>query len=159
MEVWSILDMQVVNPSSRSESAPHTTHPLRVFLVEDSAVIRERLTETISSLEHVEVVGHAETEADAIAALQALACDAVVLDLQLREGHGFNVLKALRSASDRPRIIVLVLSNYATPLYRGRSMEMGADFFFDKSRAYDRLCEVLEELVARRAQDPRPGTQ
>lgn len=153
------MDTQVVEPSSRLESGAETTNPLRVFLVEDSAVIRERLTETISSLEHVEVVGHAETEADAIAALQAAACDAVVLDLQLREGHGFNVLKALRSASARRRIIVLVLSNYATPQYRGRSMEIGADYFFDKSREYDRLCEVLEELVARRSQDSDPGTQ
>jgi DNA-binding NarL/FixJ family response regulator len=127
--------------------------------VEDSAVIRERLTETISSIEHVEVVGHAETEADAIAALQAAACDAVVLDLQLKEGHGFNVLKALRSPSAGRRIIVLVLSNYATPQYRGRSMEIGADYFFDKSREYDRLCEVLEELVARRARDAGPETR
>jgi two-component system, OmpR family, response regulator len=147
-----------VTPSSRSESGAHATNPLRVFLVEDSAVIRERLTETISSLEHVEVVGHAETETDAIAALQVAACDAVVLDLQLREGHGFNVLKALRSASARRRMIVLVLSNYATPQYRGRSMEIGADYFFDKSREYDRLCEVLEELVARRSQDTGSGT-
>ena len=142
-----------MEPSFTSESSTRTLDPLRVFLVEDSAVIRERLTETISSIEHVEVVGHAETEADAIAALQAAACDAVVLDLQLKEGHGFNVLKAMRSASAGRRIIVLVLSNYATPQYRGRSMEIGADYFFDKSREYDRLCEVLEELVARRTQD------
>jgi len=153
------LDTQVVEPSSPSEASTRTLDPLRVFLVEDSVVIRERLTETISSIEHVEVVGHAETEADAIAALQAAACDAVVLDLQLREGHGFNVLKALRSPSARRRIIVLVLSNYATPQYRGRSMEIGADYFFDKSREYDRLCEVLEELVARRARDTGPETR
>jgi len=153
------LDTQVVEPSSLSESSTRTLDPLRVFLVEDSAVIRERLTETISSIAHVEVVGHAETEADAIAALQAAACDAVVLDLQLREGHGFNVLKALRSTSARRRVIVLVLSNYATPQYRGRSMEIGADYFFDKSREYDRLCEVLEELVARRARETGPETR
>jgi two-component system, OmpR family, response regulator len=153
------LDAQVVEPSSLSESSTRTLDPLRVFLVEDSAVIRERLTETISSIEHVEVVGHAETEADAIAALQAAACDAVVLDLQLREGHGFNVLKALRSTSARRRVIVLVLSNYATPQYRGRSMEIGADYFFDKSREYDRLCEVLEELVARRTRETGPETR
>jgi two-component system OmpR family response regulator len=125
------------------------TRALRVFLVEDSAVIRERLTETISSLERVEVVGYAETERDAIDALLQGddACDAVVLDLQLKQGHGFNVLKTLRSASHRPRITVLVLSNYATPLYRARSMEIGADYFFDKAREYDQLCEVLEHLA------------
>src|SRR4029077_17836533 len=96
--------------------------------------------------------GHAETEADAIEALRAEMCDAAVLDLQLREGHGFNVLKALRTASisTGPRMVVLVLSNYATPQYRGRSLEIGADYFFDKSREYDRFCAVLEELVVGR---------
>jgi two-component system, OmpR family, response regulator len=147
MSSWVISDTQAVEPSSPSASALRTKRPLRVFLVEDSALIRERLTETLSSLERVEVVGYAETESDALAELGRLDCDAVVLDLQLREGHGFNVLRALRTASDRPRITVLVLSNYATPLYRGRSLEFGADFFFDKSREYDRLCEVLEQLA------------
>ncbi len=153
------MGIELVEPSSRAEleSGRRAAHPLRVFLVEDSAVIRQSLTETISSLDHVEVVGHAETETEAIAALQALACDAVVLDLQLKEGHGFNVLKALRSASRKPRIIVLVLTNYATPQYRSRSMDIGADYFFDKSREYDRLYEVLEGLGVRRAQDAGPA--
>ena len=148
--------MQAVEPYTQTESGQRTAHPLRVFLVEDSAVIRQSLTETIASLDHVEVVGHAEGETEAIAALQALECDAVVLDLQLREGHGFNVLKALRGRSGTPRVVVLVLSNYATPLYRTHSMDIGADYFFDKAREYDLLCEVLEGLGVRRAQDETP---
>jgi len=149
--------MQVVEAYSQAESGQRSAHPLRVFLVEDSAVIRQSLTETIASLDHVEVVGHAEGETEAIAALQALECDAVVLDLQLREGHGFNVLKALRRRSVGPRITVLILSNYATPQYRTRSMDIGADYFFDKAREYDRLCEVLEGLGMRRAASEGPG--
>jgi DNA-binding NarL/FixJ family response regulator len=122
--------------------------------VEDSAVIRERLSESISALQNVEVIGHAATEADAIAAVQQTPCDAVVLDLQLRDGHGLNVLKALRAPSDRPRLTVIVLTNFTSSQYRGRSMEFGADYFFDKSRDYDRVCDVLEDLAARRARDP-----
>jgi DNA-binding NarL/FixJ family response regulator len=139
---------QVIDKMQMNSSADLTaTSPLRVFLVEDSAVIRERLAETISSLENVEVVGHAETEAVAISALQAEPCDVVVLDLQLREGHGFNVLKALRSKRNPRRIVVLILTNHATPQYRARSIALGADYFFDKSREYDRLCETLVDLA------------
>lgn len=145
--------MQAVEAPSRPDSGSLDIHPLRVFLVEDSAVIRERLTETISSLAHVEVVGHAETEATAIAALREMPIDAVVLDLQLKQGHGFNVLKALRAQADRPRITVLVLTNFASSQYRGRSMEIGADYFFDKAREYDRLCDVLVDLASRRTQN------
>ena len=145
--------MQTSQPYSPSEASAHSERVLRVFLVEDSAAIRERLTETISSIKHVQVAGHAETEAAAIAALQAEPCDAVVLDLQLRQGHGFNVLKALRSDPNTARTIVFVLTNHATPQYFARSVELGADHFFDKSREYDQLCAALEELAVRRT-DP-----
>jgi two-component system response regulator DevR len=128
-------------------------HPLRVFVVEDSPVIRERLIESISSLPNVTVVGDADTEADAIAALQRTPCDVVVLDLQLRHGHGFNVLNALRAPADRPHLIIIVLTNFASALYRSRSMQMGADYFLDKSREYARLGDVLEELASRREQN------
>ena len=147
--------MQTPQPYSRSDASAHSERVLRVFLVEDSAAIRERLTETISSLNHVQVAGHAETEAAAIAALQAEPCDAVVLDLQLRQGHGFNVLKALRSDPNTARVIVLVLTNHATPQYFARSIELGADHFFDKSREYDQLCVALEELAVRRTDQGR----
>jgi two-component system OmpR family response regulator len=146
------LALQVVETTSESETNAPARHPLRVFLVEDSAVILERLTESISSLHNVAVVGHAATEADAIATVQQTPCDAVVLDLQLRDGHGFNVLRALRAPSDRPRLTVIVLTNFTSSQYRGRSLEIGADYFFDKSREYDRVCDILEDLALRRAQ-------
>lgn len=128
-------------------------HPLRVLLVEDSPLIRERLIESIASVTDVDFVGHAETAADAIEALQRTPCDVVVLDLQLKAGHGFNVLAALRTQSDRPRVTVIVLTNFASSEYRDRSMQLGADYFFDKARDYERVNEVLEELASRRARN------
>ena len=59
-----------------------------MVIVEDSAIIRARLTETLSEIPNVEIVGQAETEADALALLRAGQWDAVVLDLQLKEGTG-----------------------------------------------------------------------
>ena len=127
-----------------------TVRPLRVFLVEDSEVIRERLTESISSLPNVDVVGHADTEAHAITAVGHTPCDVLVLDLQLRTGHGFNVLKAVRSRPYGSQLIVIVLTNFTSSQYRNRCMEMGADYFFDKSREYDRVCDVLEDMALHR---------
>jgi len=142
--------MQVVEKDTRSASRPQAEQPLRVFLVEDSPVIRERLAESISSLTDVEVVGDADTESGAIAALQRTPCDAVVLDLQLKHGHGFNVLKSLRGPAIHPRITVIVLTNFTSSQYRDRSIQIGADYFFDKAREYDRVCDVLEDLAQRR---------
>jgi DNA-binding NarL/FixJ family response regulator len=141
------VKMQAAEPYATSGPSIQATHTLRVFLVEDSPVLREHLTEALSSLNLVEVAGHAETEAAAIANLKAESFDAVVLDLQLKEGHGFNVLKAMRAHPDTARIAVLILTNHATPQYRARSIALGADYFFDKSREYDRLCETLVDLA------------
>ena len=124
------------------------THPLRVFLVEDSAVLRDRLAESLGSMSGVQIVGTTDTEQSAIDALGTLQCDVVVLDLQLKQGNGFNVLKAIRhSESPQHRKLVIVLTNYAFSLYRHRCLQAGADFFLDKSREYERLPEVLEAMA------------
>ena len=137
-------------PTRKTKTNASTSRPLRIFLVEDSEVIRERLTESISSLPNVHVVGHADTEAHAITAVRHTPCDVLVLDLQLRTGHGFNVLKAVRGRPYGSQLIVIVLTNFTSSQYRDRCMEMGADYFFDKSREYDRVCDVLEEMAHHR---------
>jgi DNA-binding NarL/FixJ family response regulator len=122
--------------------------PLRVFLVEDSTVLRDRLTESLNSLSGVQIVGCSDTEQTAINELRGTNCDAVVLDLQLKHGNGFNVLKAIRQseAADR-HTLVIVLTNYAFSLYRHRCLQAGADFFLDKARDYERLEQVLTAAV------------
>jgi two-component system, OmpR family, response regulator len=123
--------------------------PLRVVLVEDSPIIRERLVESLTATGHVEVVGQADSERAAVAALASGEWDAVILDLQLKQGTGLGVLKAL--APVRPAgAKVIVLTNYAIAQYRDRSLALGADYFFDKSREYDRVRSVLEELAVAR---------
>ena len=77
--------------------------PLHVFLVEDSPIIRERLTESLSTPGRIEVVGHADTEHGAVAALKSTEWDVLVLDLQLKQGTGLGVLKALAGVEARGR--------------------------------------------------------
>ena len=58
-------------------------------------------------------------------------------------------LKAL--AGSKPEgAKVIVLTNYTIPQFRDRSVALGADFFFDKSREYYRVKSVLEDLAATR---------
>lgn len=127
----------------------HAAAPLHVFLVEDSPIIRDRLTESLSTPGRIEVIGHADTEHGAVAALREAQWDVLVLDLQLKQGTGLGVLKALAGARP-PGAKVIVLTNYAIPQFRDRSVALGADYFFDKSREYYRVKSVLEDLAATR---------
>jgi DNA-binding NarL/FixJ family response regulator len=137
---------------SASRSDTEADAPLRVLLVEDSPLIRERLAESIAEPGRIEIVGQADSEQAAIGMLAAAPWDAMVLDLQLRHGTGLGVLRALISRRP-PNVKVIVLTNYAFPQYRAKSMALGADYFFDKAREYHRVREVLDDLASSRPPD------
>ena len=120
---------------------------LRVVIVEDSAIIRARLAEALAEIPNVSIVGQAETEAEAISLLRMSEWDAAVLDLQLKKGTGLGVLKVLGQAGRPTNAKIIVFTNYAFPQYKERSLMLGADYFFDKSREFHRVREVLAKLA------------
>lgn len=125
--------------------------PLRVFLVEDSPFVRERLIESLTVPGAIEVIGQAEGEAEAVAALSAGLWDALILDLELKQGNGFGVLKAI--GPRRPRgATIIVLTNYAVAPMRDASLALGADYVFDKMRDGRRVRDVLARLASRAQQ-------
>jgi len=117
---------------------------VRVLLVEDSKVLTERLTEAIDQIADVCLIGTAETEAAAIALVRREAVDVIILDLHLRQGTGFGVMRALAATQLRPQIIVL--TNYDLPEYKNAAFALGATHFLDKARDYGRLPEVLHAI-------------
>ena len=141
----SLVKAQRDRVSSRE---PVDDSKLRVVLVEDSAIIRARLAETLSEIRNLAIVGQADTESDALLLLRGGAWDALVLDLQLREGTGLGVLNKLRDGGRPAHSKVIVFTNYAFPQYRRRSLSSGADYFFDKAREFNRVRDVLAELAS-----------
>jgi DNA-binding NarL/FixJ family response regulator len=120
------------------------THALRVLLVEDSKVLTERLTEAIRQIPEVELIGTADTELAALAAVKRDSVDVLILDLHLKQGTGFGVMRALAASQLHP--LIIVLTNYDLPEYKNAAIALGATHFLDKARDYGRLPEVLHEI-------------
>lgn len=118
---------------------------LRVLLVEDSIILADRIRELLGQMQDVVLVSTVSDEKSAIAAARAGSIDVMILDLQLRQGTGFGVLRAL--GADRP--IAVVLTNYEIPAYRMRAQELGVEYFLNKSLDYDRLPDVIRTLGQR----------
>lgn len=118
---------------------------LRVFLVEDSPIIRERLEEMLDSIEGARTVGYAAAADEAIRNILDARPDVVVLDIRLAQGSGFDVLRTLHERT--PEIDVYMLSNFATEPYRRLAQRLGATGFFDKSTQF----QAVREALARRA--------
>jgi len=117
---------------------------IRVYIVEDSLLIRERLDAMIT-VAGATVAGHASTADAAIAGILVERPDLVILDMQLADGTGFEVLRAIRKQA--PQIDIYFLTNFAAFPYRDLAERLGAKGFFDKSRDFD----VMRDVVARRA--------
>jgi len=119
----------------------------RVFLVEDSPAIRETLVNSVESSGHIEVVGFAESADEAWTRLRQTPVDAVLIDLRLASGTGFDVLARLRGTPDLKHLVKIILTNYGSPAFRQRCMALGADYFFDKSLEFDGVVDLLNGLA------------
>jgi len=119
--------------------------PLKVFLVEDSPLLRSRLEAMLSSIPGTALVGHAESAQDAIQGILAAMPDAVVLDLSLKDSNGFDVLREV--ANVNPRIAFYVLTNHPIDSFRALAQRLGARGFFDKSTEFEALKEALAGIA------------
>jgi two-component system, OmpR family, response regulator len=128
---------------------------LSVLLVEDSRVLAERLRETLLSVPGVHLTGTVDSEAEAVAALQRQPVDVVLLDLHLRQGTGFGVLRAIPSDQVK-KTVVIVLTNYDLAEYRRAAAALGARHFLDKLRDFERLPTLLQQIGAE-LPDPPEG--
>jgi len=127
----------------QSAAAPAS---LKVFLVEDSPIVRERLETLLASIDGASAVGHASGASEAIRAILEAQPDAVVLDLKLSDGSGFDVLRAVHERA--PAIDVYMLSNFAGEPYRRLAVRLGAREFFDKSTEFERVRDALAARAA-----------
>ncbi len=118
---------------------------MRVFVVEDSESVRERLVKIISGIPGVQVNGWAGDADDATKKILQSRPDVVVLDIRLNQSTGFDVLEHVKK-SERPPVII-VLTNFPYPQYRKKYLGSGADYFFDKSTEFDQAIGTLKKLV------------
>lgn len=119
-----------------------SSNRLKVFLADDSTLIRDRVAALLTECDMV-VVGQASTPAGSIDGILSARPHVVVLDVQLEGGTGLQVLRAVRSAA--PDIAVVVFSNTAGPEYRKRYLADGAVGFLDKSTQFDQLAQAVAD--------------
>jgi two-component system, OmpR family, response regulator len=124
---------------------------LRVLLVEDSSLLAARLAELIDRLPGVDLIDTVETEAEALSTVASATPDVMILDLHLRDGTGFGVLRSLARLGAKERPKVIILTNFGLAEYRREAEALGVEAFLDKSRDYFRLPSLLSGFAKERA--------
>jgi DNA-binding NarL/FixJ family response regulator len=118
---------------------------MRVFIVDDSKVVVERLADLLNEVPGVELVGRANDVPGAIHSILKANPDVIVLDLQMPGGSGLEVLRSIRL--NHPSIWVLVCTNYPYPQYREECISAGANYFLDKSADFNKIPGILRDLI------------
>jgi DNA-binding NarL/FixJ family response regulator len=118
---------------------------MRIFVAEDSQVMRQHLVVMFSRVNGIEIVGQARDARDAARAIRELKPDVVTLDIQLEGGSGIDVLKSIKCEAEGP--IVIMLTNCIAPPFRRRCVEAGADFFLDKTKELRKVKEIVQALL------------
>jgi len=120
---------------------------IRIYIVEDSSVIRENLIDALHENAPIEVVGTAEDERSALAWLRdrSHSCDLAIVDIFLKNGSGLGVLKGMGEMEEAP--VRVVLSNHATPEIRAKCQQLGAAKVFDKSNELDEMLGWLNRYA------------
>jgi DNA-binding NarL/FixJ family response regulator len=135
---------------SASQYAPLTNaKPMKVLLVEDSVLIRDALMEVLSGDNNLKVDGIAATQSNALALLDTQQFDMLLLDIELAEGNGFEVIRHTQKTGYPFKAPVLImLTNHANSQYRKLAKDLGVKYFFDKSLDFDLAIETIEREAA-----------
>jgi DNA-binding NarL/FixJ family response regulator len=127
---------------------------MKIFIVDDSKIVVERVMALVSDIEGLEFIGQATNAKDAVEAIERLKPDVVILDIRLIGENGMNVLERIKKEHAPP--VVIMFTNYPYPQYREKCRKLGAEYFFDKVTEIESFVKVLRILAKNPSQGALP---
>jgi DNA-binding NarL/FixJ family response regulator len=117
---------------------------IKLVIVDDSAIVRERLASMFAELDAIQLVGQMQDGQEAINGIKKLQPDVVILDIRLPGISGIEVLQEIKKQD--PALMVIILTNYPYDQYWKKCMDAGADAFLDKSTEFNRIVDIIKQV-------------
>lgn len=120
--------------------------PVRVMIVDDHEVVRRGIVTVIDASPSLSVVGEASTVEEALRRLPAVRPDVLVVDLQLPDGTGIDVMRGARELDAEQRMMVLTSFDDDAALRESRAV--GASGMLLKSSRSRDIVQAIEQIAA-----------
>ncbi len=114
---------------------------IRIMIIDDHPVVRTGLAAMLSTQPGIDVVGSASSGMEALALLEKIAPDVILIDLRMPGMSGLEVIRAINARPDPPRIIVLTSFDTDEDIYQ--SVGAGAQGYVLKNTSQDGLLEAI----------------
>ncbi|MBI3284473.1 MAG: response regulator transcription factor [Burkholderiales bacterium] len=118
---------------------------IKVFIVDDHAVVREGIKSIIAATPDIAVVGEAETGLEAIRLSRQLDYQVMLLDIGLPDKNGIEVLKQIKA--EKPEVGIIMFSMHKEDQYAIRSLKAGASGYLNKQCQAGQILDAIRQAA------------
>ncbi|WP_068242530.1 response regulator transcription factor [Hydrotalea flava] len=117
---------------------------LKVLLIDDSTIILTVMSEVLASISCVASIKTSSAPVQALQTIEEFKPDVLLLDINMPEKNGIEVLKEVKE--HYPAVKVIMLTNHSTEYYRNTCYNIGAYHFIDKANEFDQIAPLMEKI-------------
>ncbi len=124
--------------------------PIRLFIVDDHPLVRDSLRARLGAMPNLEIVGEAGSGAEALALLDTLRPDLMLVDVGMKDMNGIDLaaLVLQRDYQQQPAPHVVMLSMYDNPEYVQKALQVGARGYVLKDAPAAEIVAAIEAVSA-----------
>jgi len=118
---------------------------IRILIVDDHPLMREGLAAWINQQSDMEICGQADSVSSALAEIRTNCPDLVIVDIQLAESNGLDLVKEIQVRSPNTRAIVM--SAFDESLYAERALRAGALGYVNKRQMQGEVIDAIRTVA------------
>jgi two-component system invasion response regulator UvrY len=119
---------------------------IKIFIVDDHAVVREGLRQIIGDTQDMAVIGEAETGFEAIKLSRQLEYHIMLLEIALPDRNGIEVLKQIKK--EFPHVSVIMFSGHREDQYAIRALKSGASGYLNKQCSKAQIITAIKQVAS-----------
>ena len=124
---------------------------IRVLIVDDSALVRKALTDSLGSDPEIEVVGTAIDPYVARDKILQLDPDVLTLDIEMPRMDGFDLVRNVRADVRLANLPVIMITSRIAQKHREHAAELGVDHYLGKPYSEDDLLGLVARYAGQTA--------
>ena len=124
----------------------------RVLIVDDHPLFRRGLVQLLRTIPAFVLVGEAASGAEGLVLARELRPDLILLDLNMRDGDGLDMLRGLRAARSEARVVMVTVSDSGEDVVS--ALRGGAEGYLLKDMEPEAMLEALQAVAAGRVVIP-----